>query len=346
MAEPIEIAAAIAELVGAGDRQADLGPERDVTSGPTHEPIDPVRYIANRSSGKQGYAIAAAAADAGADVTLISGPVNVPDPLAVKRHPRGNRTRDAGSGRGRVAGGRGDFRRCGRGLARGSRRAPRKSRKAGSQPELALVENPDILSSVSPRKHGKRPKLVIGFAAETEKVIANAQAKLARKGCDWIIANDVSPETGVMGGDRNTVHLVTRPESNWPEQSKEDVAKMLIERIASTLGGEQAETNRSSLMRLPHAPDLPMPPSQTPSAAGSISSPPCLKRADENPARRVGGDPTGLALALPPGTEGRCGHARGLRPGTASPCSTRRERSTRTIAGGGQPASHDDRLGT
>jgi phosphopantothenoylcysteine decarboxylase/phosphopantothenate--cysteine ligase len=207
-----------------------------VTSGPTHEPIDPVRYIANRSSGKQGHAIAAAAAAAGADVTLVSGPVNLPDPPGVKvvkvesardmlAAVEAALPADVAVFAAAVA----DWR-----TAASSRE---KIKKTGNgTPELALVENPDILSTVAHRK-SKRPKLVIGFAAETEHVVEHAQEKLARKGCDWILANDVSPETGIMGGDSNTIHLVTQSGvEHWPPQSKNEVASILIQRIAAALG--------------------------------------------------------------------------------------------------------------
>jgi phosphopantothenoylcysteine decarboxylase/phosphopantothenate--cysteine ligase len=237
MAEPLEIAAAaFALLSDTGDRLL-KGKRVIVTSGPTHEPIDPVRYIANRSSGKQGHAIAAAAAAAGADVTLIAGPVNVPDPPGVtmvkvetaremfdaveKALPADCAIFAAAVADWRVA------------------QPPReKIKKAASgAPALPLVENPDILATVAQRKT-KRPQLVIGFAAETEKVLANAKSKLARKGCDWIVANDVSPESGVMGGDVNRVHLVTASGvESWPPQSKDAVARALVARIADALAG-------------------------------------------------------------------------------------------------------------
>ena len=206
-----------------------------VTSGPTHEPIDPVRFIANRSSGKQGHAIAAAAAAAGADVVLVSGPVDLPDPPGVDRGEGRDRAADARGGRAGAAGRCRDLRRRGRRLAR--RAAERnKIKKQERRPQtLALVENPDILSTVAHRKSG-RPRLVIGFAAETDDVIANAKAKLAKKGCDWILANDVSPETGIMGGDANTIHLVTAAGvESWPPQSKDEVARSLVARIAAAL---------------------------------------------------------------------------------------------------------------
>jgi phosphopantothenoylcysteine decarboxylase/phosphopantothenate--cysteine ligase len=238
MAEPLEIvAAAEALLTGAGGALA--GKRVLVTSGPTHEPIDPVRYIANRSSGKQGHAIAAAAAAAGADVTLVSGPVNVPDPPGLNvvkvetardmlKAVEAALPADVAVFAAAVA----DWRTA---AASGE-----KIKKSGrGAPELALVENPDILASVAHRK-SRRPALVIGFAAETENVVEHAKAKLARKGCDWILANDVSPESGVMGGDSNTIHLVTRDGvEHWPPQSKDAVAGALIRRIAAALGGRR-----------------------------------------------------------------------------------------------------------
>jgi phosphopantothenoylcysteine decarboxylase / phosphopantothenate---cysteine ligase len=236
MAEPLEIAAAAEKLLAAQGAQPLAGKRLLVTSGPTHEPIDPVRYIANRSSGKQGHAIAAAAAAAGAEVMLVSGPVNLPDPPGVTvLHVESARDMlhavenalpaDVAIFAAAVA----DWR-----IANAGEQKIKK--KAGAAtPKLALVENPDILSTIAHRK-SQRPQLVIGFAAETENVAANAKAKLARKGCDWILANDVSPATGIMGGDRNTIELVTAQGIEpWPPQSKEDVAAMLIARIAQEL---------------------------------------------------------------------------------------------------------------
>jgi phosphopantothenoylcysteine decarboxylase/phosphopantothenate--cysteine ligase len=237
MAEPLEIVAAAQELL-TGTAGLLAGRRMIVTSGPTHEPIDPVRYIANRSSGKQGHAIAAAAAAAGAAVTLISGPVQVPDPPGVTT-VRVETARqmlaavdtalpaDVAVFAAAVA----DWR-----TAEQSREKIKKSAKG--TPELALIENPDILATVAHRKAG-RPALVIGFAAETENIVEQAKAKLARKGCDWILANDVSPETGVMGGDSNTVHLVTaNGVEHWPPQSKEDVAGALVRRIADAFAAQ------------------------------------------------------------------------------------------------------------
>ncbi len=209
-----------------------------VTSGPTHEPIDPVRYIANRSSGKQGHAIAAAAQAAGAAVTLVSGPVNVPDPPGVTvvrvetardmlRAVEAALPADAAIFAAAVA----DWRSA-------DVHGQKIKKNAGGMPELALLENPDILATTAQRKRG-RPKLVIGFAAETQDVVANAKLKLKKKGCDWIVANDVSAEGGVMGGDSNTVHLVTESGvDSWPPQSKDAVAAALVKRIARELKGD------------------------------------------------------------------------------------------------------------
>jgi phosphopantothenoylcysteine decarboxylase/phosphopantothenate--cysteine ligase len=235
MAEPLEIAAAVETLL-ADTSQALKGKRVLVTSGPTHEPIDPVRYIANRSSGKQGHAIAAAAARAGAEVTLISGPVNLPDPPGVKTvHVESAREMLRAVGRALptdvaiFAAAVADWR-----VESTGKQKLKKTPGAGAPP-LALTENPDILSTIAHRK-SDRPALVIGFAAETENVAANARAKLARKGCDWILANDVSPQTGIMGGDRNTIALVTAEGVEpWPPQTKDAVADMLIARIAKAL---------------------------------------------------------------------------------------------------------------
>ena len=235
MAEPLEITAAVENLLGCGT-QALKGKRVLVTSGPTHEPIDPVRYIANRSSGKQGHAVAAAAAAAGAEVTLVSGPVNVPDPPGVTVvHVETARDMLQAAERALPA----DVAIFAAAVAdwRVAQAGSQKIKKKTGQttPELSLVENPDILATIAHRK-SQRPELVIGFAAETENVATNAKAKLASKGCDWILANDVSPRTGIMGGDRNTIQLVTAQGIEpWPPQSKDDVAAMLIARIAAAL---------------------------------------------------------------------------------------------------------------
>ena len=234
MAEPLEIADAAGRLLAQG--QALAGKRVLVTSGPTHEPIDPVRYLANRSSGKQGHAVAAAAAAVGAEVTLVSGPVNVPDPPGVTTiHVETAREMLQAAERALpvdvaiFAAAVADWR-----VANASEQKIKKA--AGKNvPALTFAENPDILATVAHLK-AKRPKLVIGFAAETENVVANAKAKLVAKGCDWILANDVSPQTGIMGGDSNTIELVTaKGVEAWPPQSKDDVAAMLIARIADAL---------------------------------------------------------------------------------------------------------------
>ena len=237
MAEPLEIAAAALSLIGHAGEGALAGKRVIVTSGPTHEPIDPVRYIANRSSGKQGHAIAAAAAAAGAEVTLVSGPVNVPDPPGVRvvkvktaQDMLAAVTKALPADVAVFAAAVADWR-----IAKPQANKIKKG--AGGSPKLALTENPDILATVA-HDARKRPRLVIGFAAETERIIEHAKAKLARKGCDWILANDVSAEGGAMGGDRNTVHLVTaQGVESWPPQSKAEVARALVARIAQTLAG-------------------------------------------------------------------------------------------------------------
>jgi phosphopantothenoylcysteine decarboxylase / phosphopantothenate---cysteine ligase len=237
MAEPLEIAAAAESILHRGLVLA--GKRIVVTSGPTHEPIDPVRYIANRSSGKQGHAIAAAAAAAGADVVLVSGPVNLPNPsgITVTKVETAQQMLDAVQAAlpadvAIFAAAVADWRSDGAS-------ASKIKKQPGQTPTLKLTENPDILSSVAHRTSG-RPRLVIGFAAETDNVIANARAKRASKGCDWIVANDVSAAGGVMGGDMNTVHLITENGvESWPSQAKEQVARALIDRMAAALDGSK-----------------------------------------------------------------------------------------------------------
>jgi phosphopantothenoylcysteine decarboxylase/phosphopantothenate--cysteine ligase len=243
MAEPAEILAAIeaklapAAATGSVRGGPLAGRHVLVTSGPTHEPIDPVRYIANRSSGKQGHAIAAAAAALGARVTLVSGPTNIPDPAGVDVvHIEAARDMLAAVEAALPA----DCAIFAAAVAdwRVARASDEKIKKDGKQaaPRLELVENPDILRTIAHEGPGRRPPLVIGFAAETESVIAYAQKKRKSKGCDWIVANDVSPETGIMGGDRNAVHLVTADGvESWPEMDKAAVAEALMARAASHL---------------------------------------------------------------------------------------------------------------
>ena len=251
MAEPLAIVAAAEAALAAdtvlplpptvaaiqpGAAQPLRGRRVVITSGPTHEPIDPVRFIANRSSGRQGHAIAAAAAAAGAAVTLVSGPVAIPDPLGVEVvHVETAREmldaveralpadlfvataavadwRPASDSRGKI-----------------------KKRPDGDAPRLELTENPDILATVAHRVAG-RPTLVVGFAAETDRLLEHAAEKLARKGCDIIVANDVGTGSGVMGGDRNTVHLLTRAGTEtWPTMSKIEVARRLVTVFAARL---------------------------------------------------------------------------------------------------------------
>ena len=234
MAEPAQILEAIEATLSTDKPLA--GRHVLVTSGPTQEPIDPVRFISNRSSGKQGHAIAAAAAKLGARVTLISGPVALPDPTGVTvRHVETAREMlaaaeaalpaDAAVFAAAVA----DWRTAG---AAGEKI---KKIKGTPSPSLELVENPDILRTLS-AAGPRRPQLVIGFAAETENIVANAKQKLASKGCDWIVANDVSPETGTFGGEKNTVHLVRGDGvEDWPELSKDNVSERLMRYVAAAL---------------------------------------------------------------------------------------------------------------
>lgn len=231
MAEPLEIVAAIEDCFAAAGGPL-TGRRALVTSGPTHEPIDPVRFIANRSSGKQGHAIAAALAGLGAETTLVTGPTQEPDPSGVKvvRIETARQMLDAC-----LAGLPTDVAVCAAAVAdwRVSSEVGQKLKKDGGElPALSLTENPDILATLAGREND-RPALVIGFAAETEKVVEHATAKRARKGCDWIVANDVSPATGTFGGEANTVHLVTAETvEDWPPLSKVDVGHRLARRIA------------------------------------------------------------------------------------------------------------------
>jgi phosphopantothenoylcysteine decarboxylase/phosphopantothenate--cysteine ligase len=236
MAGPTEIAAAAVTLLGnaSGDRPL-AGKRIVITSGPTHEPIDPVRYIANRSSGKQGHAIAAAAAAAGAEVVLVSGPVNVPDPVGVKTIKVESAQQMLDAVENALPADCAIFAAAVADWRVADARLEKIKKTKDGMPALSLVENPDILATIAHRKSG-RPQLVVGFAAETENLIANAKDKLKRKGCDWIVANDVSLESGVMGGDSNKVHIVTASGvEDWPPQSKDDVARVLVGRIAATL---------------------------------------------------------------------------------------------------------------
>jgi phosphopantothenoylcysteine decarboxylase/phosphopantothenate--cysteine ligase len=233
MAEPLEIAAAISAALGAGPL---AGRHVLVTSGPTHEPIDPVRYIANRSSGAQGSALAAALADLGARVTFVTGPASVPPPAGVEvvrvetaremlAAVEAALPADAAIFAAAVA----DWR-----VANATGRKMKKD-GTGQPPKLDLVENPDVLARISQLAEG-RPALVVGFAAETDNVLEHASAKRARKGCDWIVANDVSAATGIMGGAENAVTVIDAEGSeSWPRMSKTEVARRLAARIAAAL---------------------------------------------------------------------------------------------------------------
>jgi phosphopantothenoylcysteine decarboxylase / phosphopantothenate---cysteine ligase len=234
MAEPLDILAAVDAVLADGLLK---GLKALVTSGPTFEPIDPVRFIANRSSGKQGHAIAATLARLGAETTLVSGPTNLADPPGVTMRRIETATEMLAACEAALPV---DVAVCAAAVAdwKVARPANQKIKKDGRQqaPVLELTANPDILKSMS-QVGPRRPKLVIGFAAETENLIAFATAKREAKGCDWILANDVSPERGTFGGDRNAIHLVTAGASeDWPESSKLDVAERLGRRIATYFG--------------------------------------------------------------------------------------------------------------
>jgi phosphopantothenoylcysteine decarboxylase / phosphopantothenate---cysteine ligase len=208
-----------------------------VTSGPTHEPIDPVRYIANRSSGAQGTALAAALRDLGARVTFVTGPATVPPPGGVDVVRVETAQEMAGAVKSALPADAAVFAAA---VAdwHVANAAEQKMKKDGSGgfPALDFVENPDILAGVAQMGEG-RPRLVVGFAAETESVEAHATAKRARKGCDWIVANDVPPATGIMGGTENAVTLITEGGAEaWPRLSKPEVARRLAARIAAALG--------------------------------------------------------------------------------------------------------------
>jgi phosphopantothenoylcysteine decarboxylase/phosphopantothenate--cysteine ligase len=230
LAEPATILTAIERHFAPAVRPLS-GLKAVVTSGPTHEPIDPVRYLANRSSGRQGHAIAAALAAVGADVTLISGPVGIPPPPGVRIVAVETARQMNAAVEGALpldiavmAAAVTDWR-------TESAEAEKIKKDGGGPPNLPLVENPDILAGLA--RHPNRPRLLVGFAAETEEVIGNARDKLERKACDWIVANDVSPGTGIMGGERNRVHLVTRDGiEDWPDMTKTEVAARLVARIA------------------------------------------------------------------------------------------------------------------
>ena len=233
MAEPAEIISQIEAMLGGTGSKPLAGRKVLITAGPTHEPIDPVRYIANRSSGRQGYAIARAAERLGAQTILVSGPVHEPLPPGVEVQPVETAAEMLKACQDEVPA---DIAIFAAAVAdwRVTNQTGNKLKKddSGKLPSLELAENPDVLATIS--SAGKaRPQIVVGFAAETENVIDNAKAKLARKKCDLIVANDVSEETGVMGGMRNTVHLVSAGGvESWPEMSKNAVADRLMQHLA------------------------------------------------------------------------------------------------------------------
>ena len=232
MSEPLAIVAAIEGFFGAPG--ALTGRRALVTSGPTYEPIDPVRFIGNRSSGKQGHAIALALASLGADTVLVTGPTQLPDPPGIK-------VRRIETAEEMLAACRAELPVDVAVLAaavadwRTAEKRNQKLKKNGKLPVLELVENPDILATLA--AGAERPRLVIGFAAETENVVANATAKLKKKGCDWIVANDVSASAGTFGGDANTVHVIDAAGAEtWPRLPKDEVASRLAQRVAAKLG--------------------------------------------------------------------------------------------------------------
>jgi phosphopantothenoylcysteine decarboxylase/phosphopantothenate--cysteine ligase len=254
LAEPMTIVAAIEQHFSTGAGPF-AGLRAIVTSGPTHEPIDPVRYIANRSSGRQGHAIAAALAAAGAEVTLVSGPVEISPPpgvqtVSVETAEEMQEAVEAAlpADIAVMAAAVADWR---------VEASADKVKKSGAPPSLALIENPDILAGLA--QSPRRPRLLVGFAAETRDLIANAQEKLRRKGCDWIVANDVSTQSGVMGGERNRVHLITAEGvEDWPEMSKVEAAERLVMRIA---------------LKLRQSAPASVPPQPEPDAAAELSEP-------------------------------------------------------------------------
>lgn len=237
MVDPPEILEAVARALKPGG--ALNGLKAVVTAGPTHEPIDPVRFLANRSSGKQGFAVAAALAGEGAETTLVTGPCALPDPPGLHT-VRVETAEEMLAAVLKIPGP--DIAVCTAAVADwrlDGHRSEKIKKEPGRQPALSLVENPDILATLS-EKTDSRPGLIVGFAAETTRVVENATDKRRRKGCDWIIANDVSPETGVFGGDSTTVHLITdEGVETWSTLKKTEVARKLVLRIAGHCGSPQ-----------------------------------------------------------------------------------------------------------
>lgn len=242
MAEPLEIADAIEAYFSKNAAGLLTGKRVLITAGPTHEPLDPVRYIANRSSGKQGYAIAAAMRNLGADVTLVTGPtsISIPAGIDVVRVQTARQMMEA-SEKALAEEGGVDCAVCCAAVAdyRPSIETEHKIKKErGGLTSIPVAENPDILKTISQMTNG-RPRLVVGFAAETDDILCNAESKRKRKGCDWIVANDVSPgENCPMGGERNSIILITdEGDETWPDMPKDEVARRLAERIGKALAG-------------------------------------------------------------------------------------------------------------
>ncbi len=232
MSEPLAIVAAVEAALADGPLK---GKHVLVTSGPTHEPIDPVRYIANRSSGAQGAAIARALAALGADVTFVTGPADVDPPSGVSVIRIQTAQEMLGAVEASLPADGAIFAAAVADWRMASASDSKIKKKNGKTPTLEFAENPDILATIAQMKAG-RPQLVVGFAAETDDVIANATAKRERKGCDWIVANDVSPETGIMGGVENAVTVISNEGvESWPRLSKDQVAAKLAARIAEAL---------------------------------------------------------------------------------------------------------------
>ena len=236
MAEPEQILEAVQLRLSAGPLR---GKHVLVTSGPTHEPIDPVRYIANRSSGAQGTAIAVALRDLGARVTFVTGPARVPPPIGVAVLRVETAAEMAAAVTAALPADAAVFAAAVADWRVANAAGSKIKKQAGELPLLVLAENPDILARVAQIGSG-RPRLVVGFAAETDDMLAHATAKRLRKGCDWIVANDVSAASGIMGGAENAVTLITEAGAeSWPRMGKDAVARKLAERIAAALGAER-----------------------------------------------------------------------------------------------------------
>ena len=237
MAEPAEILAAITAMLEPKSLPL-AGKKVVITAGPTREPIDPVRFISNHSSGKQGYAIARAAVELGAETVLVSGPVSLPIPPGVQMMPVETAQEMLDTCEGEMPADIAIFTAAVADWRVASEASEKLKKGAGGPPALTLTENPDILATIS--RHKKRPRIVVGFAAETQNVTDHALQKLRKKGCDLIVANDVSKGSGVFGGDSNTVHLVSAAGTeSWPEMSKDEVARRLMERLAGMLADQQ-----------------------------------------------------------------------------------------------------------